>query len=136
MKAQYFLPETIDQLKFQFFPDIFGGEYNNTFLFDTVWQRFPNGRRKREILLDPMSGQKYEKYEGEVRQVGNSLLEEEEEEFDDEFEEDIEEKKILETWQKNEDERNKSELPNGNIEADLKVSRWIIYEAFASTLDR
>jgi len=61
---------------------------------ETAWKPFPyGGRRKREILTDELSGQKYEKYDGEVKEVGNvelndnvqtnSLYDEEDEMFDD-----------------------------------------------------
>jgi hypothetical protein len=61
---------------------------------ETAWKPFPyGGRRKREILTDKLSGQKYEKYDGEVKEVGNielkdnvqtnNLYDQEDEMFDD-----------------------------------------------------
>ena len=40
---------------------------------ETAWKPFPF-RRKREILTDKLSGQKYEKYDGEVKEIGNTEL--------------------------------------------------------------
>lgn len=66
-------PENANQLKFNFFPDIWA-PYSNNFLWDRLQQKFPNGRRRREIETDPMTGQKYERYEGDVQQTGESPL--------------------------------------------------------------
>lgn len=42
---------------------------------ETAWKPFPyGGRRKREVLTDKLSGHKYEKYDGEVKEVGNVEL--------------------------------------------------------------
>lgn len=135
MKAQYFLPETVEQLKFQFFPGIFGGNYTNTFLFDTKWHQFPNGRRRRDVAVDPLSGQKYEKYDGEVEEVANEPLSNaiDDDGFDDQFEEDKIDKKMIEEWRENEAKNNfKDDVENG---PELESSRWEIYDAFGATLE-
>jgi hypothetical protein len=70
------------------------GNYTPTNFPETAWQRFPNGRRKREIVIDPSTGQNFERYAAEVNEAGNEALkdyneyEEEDETFDDEFPED------------------------------------------------
>lgn len=133
MKAQYFLPETVEQLKFQFFPGIFGGNYTNTFLFDTKWHEFPNGRRRREVAVDPVSGQKYEKYDAEVEEVASEPLRNEiDDDFDDQFEEDKIDQKMIEEWRQNEAKKNFiNEVEDG---PDLGSSRWEVYDAFGATL--
>jgi hypothetical protein len=97
MKAQYFLvscwievevpkekvfilkqPETANQMKFNFFPDIWS-PYEKDFLWDIKQQKFPNGRRRRAI--DPLTGEKYERIKGEVNQVGDVPLRNETEPF-------------------------------------------------------
>jgi hypothetical protein len=50
------------------------------------WSRFPYGhKRKREILIDKLSGQKYEKYVGEFDEIRNEKLIENDDIFDDEI---------------------------------------------------
>ena len=114
VKAQYFLPEsTAQQLKWPYFPGVwlnYDGllvppkNDTNTALntvsqyVETAWKPFPygrSGRRKREVLTDKLSGQKYEKYDGEVKEVGNvelkdnndlnNMINEDDEFFDDEI---------------------------------------------------
>ncbi|CAG9803950.1 unnamed protein product [Chironomus riparius] len=138
MKAQYFLPETINQLHFQFFPDVWVANYTKDFLFDTVWQRFPNGRKRREVLYDPLTQQHYEKYEGIFKEISNMPLHDietsEDDEFDDQFEEDIIDKKIMMLTNKyvsNDDPSTKEELG-----PDLSTSRWSMYDAFSTTLEK
>lgn len=93
IKAQYFLPENADQLKPIYFPGIFGKELINLSIFtefciscisagnftpvnfaETQSQEFPNGRRKREVLTDKYTGQKYEQYVGDVQELGSKAL--------------------------------------------------------------
>lgn len=133
-------PETANQLKFNFFPDIWG-EYDKDFTSDTVQHPFPNGRRRREVKIDPLTGQKYESYEGEVEQIGDVPLSnlttrdhiDEDDEFDDQFEEDLQDKKLMEEYflqqphVENEDEGD---------EVDFSSSRWDAYDALSSTLER
>lgn len=137
-------PETINQLKFQFFPGIFEGNYTKDFLFDEVWKPFPNGRRRRrEILTDQQTGQKYEKYDGEFNEISNEPLKEFEnvyddenygDDFDDQFEEDILEKEML---KKMSTPHAPSYLENENeVAPDLSSSRWSIYNGFAQVLNR
>jgi hypothetical protein len=136
-------PETANQLKFNFFPDIVK-PYTKDFLWDTVQHRFPNGRRRREIATDPMTGQKYERYEAEVNQIGDSPLwnesslwdyESEDEEFNDLFEEDIEDKKMLREFFMQ--QRNENHQKNDLEESDeLNLSRWVAYDSLGRMLER
>jgi hypothetical protein len=91
VKAQYFLPEsTAEQLKWPYFNG-FWTNYDGLLVppknltqtalntvsqyVETAWKPFPyGGRRKREVLTDKLSGQKYETYEVEVKEVGNVEL--------------------------------------------------------------
>jgi hypothetical protein len=129
-------PETINQLKFQFFPDIFKN-YTKDFFFDTVWQRFPNGRRRRrDIMVDPTTGQQYEKYDGLVEEIANEPLDNEvddDDEFDDEFEEDKIERKLMEEI-KNQPQNNF--WSENKEKPDLSSSRWSIYDGFVQALDK
>ena len=132
-------PETSNQLKFNFFPGIWG-DYEKDFLWDTVQHPFPNGRRRREIKTDSLTGQTYESYDGDVVQTGDVPLRNEtvsnvDDEFDDQFEEDIEEQKRIEEFFRQhengvEDDTDKTDDP------DLSSSRWIAYDALAQMLQR
>lgn len=111
MKAQYYLPENVcigtfenlsfikisiffqaNQLKPLFFNDIFA-PWNQTNLYLLQWHKFPGGRKRREISVDPLTGLKVEKYEQNVNTIGNETLKNEdsaeeseyEEAFDDDF---------------------------------------------------
>lgn len=100
------------------------------------WKPFPSGRRRREIMTDKLTGQKFEKYESEVKEVGNEELREDneamaetesnyfDEEFDDEFEED---KKIplIQNYPKPAEE----EL------SDESGSRWLMYDGLGKLLE-
>lgn len=162
LKAQYFLvstqltlpsestkvlclpqPETANQLKFNFFPDIWA-PYTKDFLWDIDSKPFPNGRRRRAILNDPLTGQHYESYEGIVEQIGDvplndtnrdsdaALWEDGDDEFDDQFEEDLLDKQDLSRQQQRQqdDEAEKSD------DFDLSSSRWVAYDALSSMLQR
>jgi len=144
LKAQYFLPESSNQLKFNFFPDIFDN-YTTDFLYDTKWHEFPNGRRRRDVVTDPATGQKYESFDAEVHQVGDEKLSNEiddnEDVFDDEFEEDILERKLLEKFQaerqsKAPEMKKDEEGDEQDNSIDLSTSRWIIYDVLAGMLQR
>jgi hypothetical protein len=144
MKAQYFLAETANQLKFNFFPDIFEN-VTKDYLFDTVWHEFPNGRRRRrDVLMDPSTGQKYESFDATVQQIADVPLKlsgSDDDTFEDEFEEDVVEREMMEEfWQQQQEqqqqgqnEEKKSEKEN---DVDLSMSRWIAYDALGSMLQR
>lgn len=88
---------------------------------ETQWHPFPNGRRRREIVTDRDTGQKYESYTGDVQEAGSEPLddlgsEEFDETFEDEFEDD--EKTLrLENYPSATDE----EL------TDTSGARWLMY---------
>lgn len=140
-------PESANQLKFNFFPDIWS-EYDPGFNSDYGWKPFPNGRRRRAIQTDPLTGQQYESYEAVVEQIGNVPLagavqkgvndtadDAWDDEFDDQFEEDISEKKMQEEFfhQQHQPVVNGADEIDG---PDLSSSRWVAYEALGSTLTR
>lgn len=111
-------------------------------------QKFPNGRKRREIATDPITGQKYERYETEVQQTGNFPLfnetlnwklegedEDEDEKFDDQFEEDILEKKRLRVFFMQ--QRNENFVEENVEERDeLTLSRWDAYDSLGRMLER
>ena len=138
-------PETVDQLKFTFFPDVWAPftHDNNS---DEGWHPFPNGRRRREILTDSRIGQKYEKYDVDVDQIGDvplykipqrgiNLNTNDDDEFDDQFEEDSQDRKTLEDFylqqlqQTEQDEKESDDF-------DLSSSRWLAYQTLSTMLDR
>ncbi|CAO1343249.1 unnamed protein product [Diamesa tonsa] len=132
MKAQYFLPENVNHLKWIYFPGIFGN-YTPTNFATTAWQQFPNGkRRRREIMTDDMTGMKYEKFTEEAEVIRNTELiendqydqyDEDEDNFDDQFPED-------ELLTKRED----FPTPTEEEQNDNSASRWLIYDGFAKLL--
>lgn len=97
---------------------------------------FPNGRKRRETLTDELTGQKYEKYDVQVNEVGNEELRESnqtftgseseyyDDDFDDEFEED---KKLLEI--QNYPKPTEEELN------DVSGSRWLMYDGLGRLLE-
>lgn len=132
-------------MKFNFFPDIWG-DYNKDFLYDTVEHPFPDGRRRREILRDPMTGRNYESYVGDVIQTGDVALngtrqmdanyrssDDDDDVFDDQFEEDIQEKRRMQEFlEENPHQDEAEELEK----MDLSQSRWLAYDALGSVLER
>lgn len=107
---------------------------------------FPNGRRRREILTDPLTGQKYESYEGDVEQIGdgplNATLQGDndytmDDEFDDQFEEDLHEKKMFDELfhQQQQHEHVENDVDESD-DFDLSSSRWVAYDALGSMLER
>lgn len=128
LKAQYFLPENVNQLKWGYFPDIFGN-YTQTTYTETQWKPFPLGRRKRETLVDQLSGQTYEKYDGEVKEVGSEKLRESseveyyDESFDDEFLNDDKQPEV-------------NNFPKAREEdlMDTSGSRWLMYDGLGRLL--
>lgn len=140
-----FQPETVDQLKFTFFPDIWAPRPDDK-NSDYVWHRFPNGRRRREIRSDPLTGQLYESYDGAVNQISDLPLkndtsfreganavtmDDEDDEFDDQFEEDLLEQKM---W--DDVSRQRQDVEIDADEPDLSSSRWDAYEALSQALQR
>lgn len=109
---------------------------------------FPNGRRRREVLFDSLTGKHYESYESEVLQTGDLPLDnvlrlkgdnkdtmDEDDEFDDQFEEDLLDKKMLEYLiQQQQDVENDAEQETDGH--DLSSSRWLAYDALGSALER
>lgn len=142
-----FQAETANQLKFNFFPDIWA-ENIKDYNFDTVDHPFP-GRKRREILTDKLTGQQYESYEGVVNQIAdlplnatferkgandNTIENEDDDEFDDQFEEDLLDKKLLEDLiQRQQDVKDDDEMSD---DYDLSSSRWDAYDALSSMLER
>lgn len=95
---------------------------------------------RREIIQDPLSGQKYEKYEGIFEEISNIPLDERiddsesiYDEFDDQFEEDILDKKIMMLAKSRISE---SVRENEELGPDLSTSRWLIYDVFSTTLEK
>lgn len=97
---------------------------------ETQWHPFPNGRRRREIVTDKDTGQKYERYTGDVQEAGSVPLKEDDsdsEEFDESFEDEFEDddKTLrLENFPKATDE----EL------ADTSGARWLMYDGLGALL--
>ncbi|KAL7019269.1 hypothetical protein ACKWTF_011056 [Chironomus riparius] len=147
VKAQYFLPEsTAEQLKWPYFPGVWSN-YNGLLTppknltktalntvsqyVETRWKPFPNGgRRKREILIDKLSGQKYEKYDVEVKEVGNvelkinNLYDDEEDEMFDDYIDNQGNKPKLSDYPL----KTKEEL------MDTSGTRWLLYDGFGKML--
>lgn len=140
LKAQYFLPEsTAEDLKYQYFQD-FWINYTGLpqkdkvkFAVNSVSQLYENHmydnfpfplagkrRRRREILVDEVTGQKYESYDEEVTQVGDEKLEE----FDDKI--------FIEDWNvpklRDYPKKTKEEL------TDTSGARWLLYDGLGRML--
>lgn len=139
-------PETVNQFKFNFFPDIWA-DNDKMYLYDTVEHPFPNGRKRREVLMDPLTGKSYESYVGEVVEIGDVALngtrqtidsdDVYDDVFDDQFEEDIQEKKRLqEYWEMQPNQNGYDETLDKTEDLDLSQSRWQAYEALGLLLDR
>ena len=112
------------------FLELILGNYTPTNYPETAWQDFPNGRRKREIVTDKLTGQKYERYVGEVGEAGNEDLkdssedqDDDDETFDDEFPED---EKLTTV----------NDFPKATEEelTDTSASRWLMYDGLAKLL--
>lgn len=111
------------------------------YLYDTVEHPFPDGRKRREVLTDPLTGKSYESYVGEVAQIGDVALnatrqlidDEYDDVFDDQFDEDIQEKKRVQEYfelhPKQDDFEETEDL-------DLSQTRWTAYDALGALLDR
>lgn len=150
--SEYFLssqPETANQLKFTFFPDIWA-PYKTDFLFDEKWHKFPNGRRRREILNDPLSGQSYESYDVNATEVGDfplnsdtlsegvndiTMSDDDDDEFDDQFEEDLQDRKLLDKLLQQKEKETDNDVDESD-DFDLSSSRWVAYDALSSALER
>lgn len=139
LKAQYFLPEsTAEDLKYQYFKDFFINYTGNPqkdkvkFAVNTVTQLYENhqydnypfplaGRRRREIKIDEKTGQIYESYDADVKQVGDEKLEDD---FDDEIS--VENSKI--PLLRNYPKKTKEEL------MDTSGTRWLFYDGLGRML--
>lgn len=96
-------------------------------------QEFPNGRRRRrEILTDKVTGQKYEKYYDEVQEINNSPLREEEnsdsQQYDDTFDDEYIENGKAPQFK---------DYPKATEEElqDTSSSRFLMYDGLAKLLD-
>lgn len=99
---------------------------------------FPSGRKRREVLRDPLTGQSFQSYEGKVEQIGDiPLLNDttinndisiggDNDKFDDQFEEDLE--KASELYN--------DEVAKSDDEFDVSLSRWLAYDSLTSLLGR
>lgn len=114
------------------------------YLYDTVEHPFPDGRKRREVLMDPLTGKSYESFVGEVTQIGDVALngtrqtidsdDDFDDVFDDQFEEDIQEKKrIQEYWELH---PKQDYLDDKTEDLDLSPTRWSAYDALGLLLDR
>lgn len=91
------------------------------------WQRFPNGRKRREIRQ--LAGRSYDEPIGDsplmnvtaTIQEGNN-----DDQFDDQFEEDLLDSK----------DNHKHNDNKVSDEFDVSISRWLAYDALSSTLER
>ena len=130
MKAQYFLPDRVDHLKTVYLPGFFGNYTPTNHLKE---QKFPDslweGRKKRDIAMDKISGQTFEKYDGILQEVGdeelvenNEVEDEEVDGFDDEFE--------------GADLTKENFKYPDDTEFNLRGSRWTTYDGLAKVLDR
>lgn len=106
------------------------GNYTPDVYPETAWKPFPNGRRKREIVTDEITGQKIERYVEEVNEAGSEALKDSGEDyseyddtFDDEFPEDEKIPKV-------------QDFPQATTEelADTSSSRWLMYDGLAKLL--
>lgn len=121
------MPDRVNHLKLTYLPGFFNNYTPTNYLQQ---QTFPNswweGRRKREISTDKVTGQSFEKYEGQIKEIGNQELQEEDQDddiFEDEFE--------IPNW-------NKESFPDLPVdpEFDLTGSRWLTYDGLARMLER
>lgn len=140
MKAQYLLPDTnATSFKPVYYPNVFNTSGLNMQIYDAQNNQnspFPSyfGRRRREIKADPNTGEKFEVYEGEIKEAGNEELKNEipqnDEAFEDEYEGDYE----------YEYERFPivSDFPRPNEQAlkDTSGTRWLMYDGFADLLHK
>lgn len=100
---------------------------------ETHSQVFPNGRRrKREILMDKITGQKYEKYDGEVQEINNVPLDGAAN-LDSQYYDDFFEDEYVENGKTTQFE----DYPKASAEdlADTSSSRWLMYDGLAKLLD-
>lgn len=92
-------------------------------------QTFPNswweGRKKREISIDKLTGQTFEKYEGKIHEIGDVELQENDQ--DDNFEDEFDEPNLT-----------KDNFPSPPVDSDVDLmgSRWVTYDGLARMLER
>lgn len=117
---------------------------------DLKWHQFPNGRRRREIINDPLTGNNYESYDVNVTEISNAPLnsdtlskgandntldDDEDDEFDDQFEEDVQDRKLLDTLYQQKQQEADNDVDESD-DFDLSSSRWVAYDALSSALER
>lgn len=112
---------------------ISAGNYTPANFAETHSQIFPNGRRRRrEILTDKVTGQKYEKYYDEVQEINNAPLREEEnsdsQQYDDTFDDEYIENGKTPQFK---------DYPKATEEElqDTSSSRFLMYDGLAKLLD-
>lgn len=122
----------VNQLKWIYFPGVFGN-YTPVNYVATQWHDFPYGKRKRrEVMTDEYSGQKYESYVEDVQEVSNVKLKDEiipqsvyyDQTFDDEFPDDQMTPKI----------ENFPKASNEEL-ADNSGTRWLMYDGMGKFLE-
>lgn len=91
---------------------------------------------RREVAEDPLTGQKYERYIGDFAEISDTPLENTDEEFDDQFEEDILDEKIMQLASNHVSSHDSQSRINEEMGPDLSASRWSIYDAFSTTLEK
>lgn len=64
LKGQYFIPTSANDLKGNVFPGIFDNFSTTTQFGQVGWRR-----KKRDILVDPLTGREYEKYFVDVEEL-------------------------------------------------------------------
>lgn len=125
MAAQYFLPSNISDYNPTYFPGIVPNFTPTNF---NVIRPF--GRFKRETKTDELTGQTFESYEGDVKEVGNEALRNVtekgfyEDSFDDEFIDDGKNPK-------------KHSFVQGTKEqlTDTSGTRWLLYDGIGRLLN-
>lgn len=135
MKAQYLLPDVnATSFKPVYFPDLFTN-YSSFNSANNQMSPFPSyygrKRRRREILIDSKTGEKYEKYEAEVKEIGNVELkdDEDDEEFEDEYYGEYEDTKQY-------PEINDFSRPSEERLKDNTGTRWLMYEGLSELLEK
>lgn len=110
---------------------MFSGNYTPTNFPEAQQKPFPLGRKKRETLIDELTGQKYEKYFGEVEEIGNEDLKESSESnsdyYDDTFEDEFSDDEKIPQRQ-NYPKALEEEL------SDTSGSRWLMYDGLGKLL--
>lgn len=95
----------------------------------TQSQEFPNGRRRRELATDELTGQTFEKYVVEVKQVGNEKLEDfsEFEYYEESYDDDSDEGEMIPRAE------NYPKVKNEEL-TDTSGTRWLLYDGLGKLL--